>query len=75
MIKSYIIDNKYIGIRIDKWVKLNIGKIPQSLIEKNLRVGKIKSPKSVDFVEKLPRQENGKLYKRLLKDHYWKKKR
>ena len=40
-----------------------------------IKVGKIKSPKSVDFVEELPRQENGKLYKRLLKDRYWKNER
>ncbi len=40
-----------------------------------VKVGKIKSPKSVDFVEELPRQENGKLYKRLLKDRYWKNER
>jgi long-chain acyl-CoA synthetase len=30
-----------------------------------------KCPKSVDFVDALPRQENGKLYKRLLRDQYW----
>jgi long-chain acyl-CoA synthetase len=31
----------------------------------------IKCPRRVDFVDNLPRQENGKLYKRLLKDQYW----
>ena len=30
-----------------------------------------KAPRSVDFVEQLPRQETGKLYKRLLRDPYW----
>tara|TARA_B100001093_G_scaffold466493_1_gene484946 strand:- start:1546 stop:2448 length:903 start_codon:yes stop_codon:yes gene_type:complete len=30
------------GMRIDRWVRLNVGKIPQSLIEKSLRSGKIK---------------------------------
>ena len=29
-------------MRIDRWVRLNVGKIPQSLIEKSLRSGKIK---------------------------------
>jgi len=30
-----------------------------------------KCPRSVDFVEALPRQDNGKLYKRELRDRYW----
>ena len=30
-----------------------------------------KAPRSVDFVEELPRLPTGKLYKRLLKDRYW----
>ena len=31
----------------------------------------IKSPRSIDFEEELPRHPTGKLYKRLLKDKYW----
>ena len=34
-------------------------------------VSKIKSPRSIDFVTELPRRENGKLYKKLLKQQYW----
>jgi fatty-acyl-CoA synthase len=30
-----------------------------------------KCPRSVDFVDELPRDESGKLYKRLLRDRYW----
>ena len=30
-----------------------------------------KCPRSVDFMEELPRHPTGKLYKRLLKDEYW----
>jgi acyl-CoA synthetase (AMP-forming)/AMP-acid ligase II len=30
-----------------------------------------KCPRSVDFVDELPRDDNGKLYKRLLRDRYW----
>ncbi|HVM66677.1 MAG TPA: acyl-CoA synthetase [Acidimicrobiales bacterium] len=30
-----------------------------------------KCPKSVDFVDELPRDPNGKLYKRVLKERYW----
>ncbi|MFO7856308.1 MAG: acyl-CoA synthetase [Paracoccaceae bacterium] len=33
----------------------------------------VKCPKSVDFTEALPRADNGKLYKRQLRDTYWKK--
>jgi long-chain acyl-CoA synthetase len=32
----------------------------------------VKSPRSIDFREELPRHPTGKLYKRLLKDEYWK---
>jgi acyl-CoA synthetase (AMP-forming)/AMP-acid ligase II len=31
----------------------------------------VKCPKSVDFMEELPRHPTGKLYKRLLRDKYW----
>ena len=31
----------------------------------------VKVPRSVDFMEALPRHPTGKLYKRLLKDRYW----
>jgi long-chain acyl-CoA synthetase len=34
------------------------------------RLAHLKCPRSVDFVDALPRQENGKLYKRLLMDRY-----
>jgi len=42
MNKSYIVDPSYVGIRIDKWIRNNLGKVPQGLIEKSLRAGKIK---------------------------------
>ena len=35
------------------------------------RISPIKCPRSVDFIEELPRHATGKLYKRLLKDKYW----
>jgi len=34
-------------------------------------LSRIKCPRSVDFDAALPRHENGKLYKRLIKDRYW----
>ena len=42
MKKSYIVDSTSNEMRIDRWIRHNIGKIPQSLIEKILRSGKIK---------------------------------
>ena len=42
MKKSFIVDSTYNDIRLDKWLRNNIGQIPQSLIEKTLRSGKIK---------------------------------
>jgi long-chain acyl-CoA synthetase len=35
------------------------------------RLASFKIPKSVDFVSELPRDPNGKLYKRKLRDPYW----
>ena len=42
MKKSYIVDTTCNDMRIDRWIRHNIGKVPQGLIEKNLRSGKIK---------------------------------
>ena len=42
MNKTYIVDSTYEGIRLDKWIRNNLGKVPQALIEKSLRIGKIK---------------------------------
>ena len=42
MKKSYIVDSTCNDMRIDRWIRHKIGKFPQSLIEKNLRLGKIK---------------------------------
>ena len=35
------------------------------------RLARYKAPKSIDFVSELPRDPNGKLYKRKLRDPYW----
>ena len=42
MVKSYIVDSTYNSMRLDRWLRNKIGNIPQSLIEKFLRAGKIK---------------------------------
>jgi long-chain acyl-CoA synthetase len=35
------------------------------------RVARFKLPRTVDYTDELPRDPNGKLYKRLLRDPYW----
>ena len=42
MKKSYTVDATCNDMRIDRWTRLKIGKIPQGLIEKYFRSGKIK---------------------------------
>ena len=42
MKKTFNVDSTFNLMRIDRWIRNNIGNIPQSLIEKNLRNGKIK---------------------------------
>ena len=42
MKKSYTVDSTCNDMRIDRWIRHSLGKIPQGLIEKNLRAGKIK---------------------------------
>ena len=42
MKKSYIVDSTCKDMRIDRWIRLKLGKIPQGLLEKYLRSGKIK---------------------------------
>ena len=42
MIKSYIVDSTCNNMRLDRWLRNQLGNIPQSLIEKTIRAGKIK---------------------------------
>ena len=42
MKKTYIVDSTFNDMRIDRYIRHMLGKIPQSFIEKNLRTGKIK---------------------------------
>ena len=42
MIKKFVVESTCNGMRLDRWLRNKLGKIPQSFIEKNLRLGKIK---------------------------------
>jgi long-chain acyl-CoA synthetase len=35
------------------------------------RLGRFKQPRTIDFIDAMPRDPNGKLYKRRLRDPYW----
>jgi acyl-CoA synthetase (AMP-forming)/AMP-acid ligase II len=35
------------------------------------RLATYKCPRTIDFTDQLPREPNGKLYKRLLRERYW----
>ncbi len=42
MNKCFIVDSTFNNMRLDRWIRNKLGNIPQSLIEKTLRSGKIK---------------------------------
>ena len=44
---------------------------PEILAWSKDKLAKFKTPRSIDFVAELPRDPNGKLYKRKLRDPYW----
>ena len=52
MIKSYIVDETCNDMRLDRWIRNKLGNIPQSLVEKSLRSGKIKVNKKKNIKNK-----------------------
>jgi len=42
MIKTLVVDSTFNNMRLDRFLRNKLGKLPQGLIEKNLRTGKIK---------------------------------
>ena len=72
------------GIPNEEWgeeakavIELNDDSLNSETITKELmefaseNLAKMKLPRSLDIIEKLPRDENGKLFKRKLRDPYW----
>ena len=75
MKKSYIVDSTCNDMRIDRWIRFKFGKIPQGLIEKYLRLGKIKLNKKKSKVQKKLVQKIILIYSILnLKRQFFKKK-
>ena len=80
-----VADVAVFGIPNDEWgeevkavIELNNNQSPSDQTSSELmsfaqeNLAKMKLPRSIDFIKKLPRDENGKLYKRRLRDPYWK---
>jgi long-chain acyl-CoA synthetase len=58
-------------VELQPGVEGNDELVAQILAWAATRMGKFKLPKSIDFAESLPREANGKLMKRKLRDPYW----
>ena len=71
------VPNADLGEEVKAVVELAAGVEPSDALAQEImdfvraRLGRQLSPRSVDFVEALPRLPTGKLYKKALKDHYW----
>ena len=69
MKKSYIVDSTCNDMRIDRWIRFKFGKIPQGLIEKYLRSGKIKlNKKKIKSSQKISTKDNIDLFNIGFKD-------
>ena len=49
MKKSFNVDSTFNDMRIDRWIRNNLGNYPQGLIEKSLKSGKVKTGDSIDL--------------------------
>ena len=71
------VPNEDMGEEVKAVVQLMDGVAPGNALEQELigyaraHLAHYKCPKSIDFVEELPRLPTGKLYKSVLKDRYW----
>jgi len=75
MKKTYNVDSTHNNMRIDRWVRNNIGNIPQGLIEKNLKKGKIKlNKKKIKSSKKIKTNDQIDLFNFDFKDRIVQKK-
>ena len=69
--------NADLGEEVKAVVQVMPGVEPGLALEQELiefcgrHLARFKCPRSVDFMDELPRLPTGKLYKRLLRDRYW----
>ena len=75
MRKSYIVDATCNDMRLDRWLRIKVGKIPQGLVEKYLRTGKIKlNKKKVKSSHKVREKDEINLFNIEFKENILKKK-
>ena len=75
MIKSFVVDATFDNMRLDRFLRNKIGKIPQGLIEKKLRTGKIKlNKKKVKSSTKVNLNDTVELFNLDFKEKYNNKK-
>ena len=76
MIKNYIVDRTYNNMRLDRWLRNKIGNIPQGLIEKSLRAGKIKiNKKKVKSSIKVKTNDKIEIFNLNFKENFIQKKK
>ena len=75
MKKNFTVDRSFDNARIDRWIRHNFKKIPQGLIEKNLRNGKIKiNKKKVKSSHKVKHNDIIEIFNLEIKDNVTTKK-
>lgn len=71
------VPNEDLGEEVKGVVQLLDGSLGSPALEQELltfcreQLAGYKCPRSIDFVDQLPRHDTGKLYKRVLRDRYW----
>ena len=75
MNKSFIIDQACNNMRFDRWLRTKLGKIPQGLLEKCLRSGKIKiNKKKVKSSFKIQTNDKVEIFNFIYKENKYQKK-
>lgn len=71
------IPHEEFGEEVKAAIELNEGEVPSGEIVEELiahckeHLASFKAPRSIDFLEQMPRNPTGKLMKRVLRDKYW----
>ena len=71
------VPNEEFGEEVKGVIQIVPGHIPGDTLEAELiafcrqHLAAMKCPRTIDFIDELPRLPTGKLYKRVLRDRYW----